>query len=85
MLYVVEESRSELQSCPEHYQVEANSPEDAVRIFLINNSDVNLRDAGNGAGRHGRARYEGWKKFVIHVNPIPEARNEDWYTLITEY
>tara|TARA_R110000824_G_scaffold10773_1_gene47155 strand:+ start:15526 stop:15780 length:255 start_codon:yes stop_codon:yes gene_type:complete len=84
MFYVVEESGGEGCS-PEQYQVEANSPEDAVRIFLINNSDVNLRDAGNGAGRHGRALYEGWKKFVIHVNPIPEERNEDWYTLITEY
>ena len=78
MLYVVEESRSELQSCPEHYQVEANSPEDAVRIFLTHNSDVNLQDADT-------LNYKGWKKFVIHVNPIPEERNEDWYSLITEF
>lgn len=76
--YVVEESRAEFQSCPEQYQVEANSPEEAVGIFLINNSDVNLIDTEGSS-------YKGWKKFTIHVNPIPEERNEDWYSLVKEY
>lgn len=75
--YVVEESRSESQSCPEQYQVKADSPEEAVRVFLINNDDINLRDAGKD--------YEGWKKFTLHVKAEPEERNEDWYSLYTEY
>ena len=76
--YVVEESRSDFSSCPEQYQVKADDPEDAVRIFIEDRMSVNLRKCEDPG-------YAGWKSFTVYVNPEPEERNEDWYSLITEY
>ena len=76
--YVVEEAHSDYGSCPEQYQVQADNPEDAVRIFLENHVHVALRDCAGSS-------YTGWKRFAVHVDPEPGERDEDGYSLVKGY